>query len=115
MVRIDRLDDRFALLLSPAGAATLAEWWTIGDLVRSRAREHPDRPGIVDPTIGIPAALGVNFGDQLSYCWDTTECRLLYAWNGGFLDMANNLADVEVHGHSCGWLPLKWHATAWFF
>lgn len=51
--------------------------------------EGADRPGIVDPTIGIPAAIGVNFGDQLSYCWDTTECRLLYAWNGGFLDMAN--------------------------
>ncbi|MDF1754904.1 MAG: cytochrome c [Verrucomicrobiales bacterium] len=36
---------------------------------------------------GIPAAIGVNAGKTLSYVWDTTECRLLYAWVNGFLDM----------------------------
>ncbi len=36
---------------------------------------------------GIPAAFGVNLGPKLSYVWDTTECRLLYAWANGFLDM----------------------------
>ena len=36
---------------------------------------------------GIPAMISVNLGDRLSYGWDTTECRLLYAWSGGFLDM----------------------------
>lgn len=35
----------------------------------------------------IPAAIAVNHGPALSYVWDTTECRLLYAWQGGFLDL----------------------------
>jgi mono/diheme cytochrome c family protein len=39
------------------------------------------------PVSGIPAGIAVNTGLQLSYVWDTTECRLLYAWNNGFLDM----------------------------
>ena len=41
------------------------------------------------PIDGIPAAITVNFGDQLSYCFDSTECRLLYTWSGGFVDMTN--------------------------
>ena len=39
------------------------------------------------PVPGIPAGIAVNIGSKLSYVWDTTECRLLYAWNNGFLDM----------------------------
>ena len=35
----------------------------------------------------IPSAIAVNHGPALSYVWDTTECRLLYAWQGGFLDL----------------------------
>jgi mono/diheme cytochrome c family protein len=46
-----------------------------------------DVKGTIKPSIGIPTALSVNFGDQLSYCFDTTECRLLYCWSGGFMDM----------------------------
>jgi cytochrome c oxidase subunit 2 len=34
----------------------------------------------------IPAAIAVNHGPALSYVFDTTECRVLYAWQGGFLD-----------------------------
>jgi len=41
------------------------------------------------PIDGIPAAIAVNMGKPLSYVWDTTECRLLYAWTDGFLDMKN--------------------------
>ena len=41
------------------------------------------------PIDGIPGAITVNFGDQLSYCFDSTECRLLYLWSGGFMDMTN--------------------------
>jgi cytochrome c2 len=41
------------------------------------------------PIDGIPAAIAVNLGKPLSYIWDTTECRLLYAWTDGFLDMKN--------------------------
>ncbi|MEM1297279.1 MAG: cytochrome c, partial [Verrucomicrobiota bacterium] len=42
---------------------------------------------IYEPIQGIPAGFAVNHGDRLSYVWDTTECRLLYAWTNGFLDM----------------------------
>lgn len=59
----------------------------------SRARKYSpgkgDVEGFVDPVQGIPAAIAVSFGPDLSLCWDTTECRLLYAWQGGFLDMTN--------------------------
>jgi cytochrome c2 len=41
------------------------------------------------PIDGIPAAIAVNLGKPLSYIWDTTECRLLYAWTDGFFDMKN--------------------------
>ena len=41
----------------------------------------------VAPEDGIPAGIAVNFGPDFSYVWDATECRLLYAWTGGFLDM----------------------------
>ncbi|MEO0415659.1 MAG: cytochrome c [Verrucomicrobiota bacterium] len=39
------------------------------------------------PVPGIPAGIAVNMGPKLSFVWDTTECRLLYAWADGFLDM----------------------------
>lgn len=47
-----------------------------------------DVPGIARTDQGLPAAFGVNFGDELSYCWDTVECRLMYVWTGDFLDMS---------------------------
>ncbi|HEY0968667.1 MAG TPA: cytochrome c [Opitutaceae bacterium] len=46
-----------------------------------------DIPGEVVPLKGVPAAIAVNHGPELSYVFDTTEGRLLYAWQGGFLDM----------------------------
>jgi mono/diheme cytochrome c family protein len=46
-----------------------------------------DVEGIEKPIDGVPSAIVVNFGDALSYCFDTTECRLLYTWNGPFMDM----------------------------
>jgi len=46
-----------------------------------------DVNGTVNPIHGLPAAFGVSHGNDLSYCWDTVECKLLYAWVGGFLDM----------------------------
>lgn len=51
-------------------------------------RSGKDAKGTVQPIDGIPAAIAVNHGQQLSYVWDTTECRLLYAWKDGFLDMS---------------------------
>ncbi len=35
----------------------------------------------------ISGAIAVSHGPSLSYVWDTTECRMLYAWQGGFLDL----------------------------
>ncbi|MBD5782134.1 c-type cytochrome [Pelagicoccus sp. NFK12] len=47
-------------------------------------------PVETDPAVpGIPGAIAVSFGDSLSYCFDSTECRLLYTWSGPFLDMTN--------------------------
>ncbi len=46
-----------------------------------------DIPGEVVPLGGVPAALAVNHGPDLSYVFDATEGRLMYAWRGGFLDM----------------------------
>jgi azurin len=42
----------------------------------------------ISPDHGVPAGIAVNFGPDFSYVWDATECRLLYAWTGGFLDMS---------------------------
>lgn len=49
----------------------------------------------IPPISGLVAAVGVNFGPALSYVFDTTECRLLYAWQGGFVDMTPYWGDVE--------------------
>ncbi len=46
-----------------------------------------DVKGEYDPVKGLPAAIGVNHGPALSYAFDTVECRVAYAWQGGFLDM----------------------------
>lgn len=61
----------------------------LGRRARNYSPGRGDVEGFDDPVTGIPGAIGVNFGPGLSICWDTTECRLLYAWQGGFLDMTN--------------------------
>ncbi|CAG5016893.1 hypothetical protein DYBT9275_05659 [Dyadobacter sp. CECT 9275] len=33
-----------------------------------------------------PASFAVRITDSLSYCWDSSHGRLLYAWKGGFID-----------------------------
>jgi mono/diheme cytochrome c family protein len=48
-----------------------------------------------EPIAGIPAAISVSAGPTLSYVWDTTECRLLYAWANGFLDMQPYWGDPD--------------------
>lgn len=65
-----------------------------------------DVPGEYLPISGLPAAFGVNYGRRLSYCWDTVECRLLYAWSGGFLDMQNYWGDPKLgNRQSFGYVP----------
>ncbi len=47
-----------------------------------------DTTGKEVPAIpGVPGGIAVSFGPEFAYVWDSTECRLLYAWTGGFLDM----------------------------
>lgn len=54
--------------------------------------EHPWNP--VFPTFYRtflpetgPASIAVGLPGKISYCWDTHECRLRYAWKGGFVNM----------------------------
>ena len=49
--------------------------------------ETVDVPSIVPMLPGIAGAIAVNHGKEFSYVWDSTECRLMYAWRGGFMDM----------------------------
>ena len=49
--------------------------------------ETVEVPTVVPTRPGIAGAIAVNHGKDFSYVWDSTECRLMYAWRGGFLDM----------------------------
>jgi len=57
-----------------------------------------DTDTIIEPVPGLPAAIAVNFGDTLSIAWDTTECRWLYAWRGGFLKINDSDPLPELIG-----------------
>jgi azurin len=46
-----------------------------------------EKPVKIPSLAGVAAPVAVSFGKDFSFAWDTTECRLLYAWRGGFLDM----------------------------
>jgi plastocyanin len=39
-----------------------------------------------------PAGIAVGMPGDISYCWDASQCRLRYAWNGGFVDLDKNWA-----------------------
>ena len=54
-----------------------------------------DVGGEFTPIKGLPAAIGVNHGPALSYAFDTIECRIAYAWQGGFLDMYPYWGDLD--------------------
>jgi mono/diheme cytochrome c family protein len=69
-------------------------------------KKGQDVSGEYKPIDGLPAAIGVNYGSSLSYCWDTVECRLLYAWDGGFLDMTSYWGDNSRGSRqSYGYVP----------
>jgi cytochrome c2 len=69
------------------------------DTARKVSKYNPsiggDVKGEIQPVPGLAAAIGVNFGPSLSFVFDTTECRLMYAWQGGFVDMTPYWGDVE--------------------
>jgi cytochrome c551/c552 len=50
-----------------------------------------------------PAAIAVALDDKTSLCWDAGECRLRYAWTGGFVDgypywRANGSSQAKITG-----------------
>lgn len=47
--------------------------------------KRPQIQRIFMPDAG-PAAIAVALDSSVSLCWDAGECRLRYAWNGGFID-----------------------------
>lgn len=47
--------------------------------------QRPQVQRIFMPNAG-PAAIAVALDDKVSLCWDAGECRLRYAWTGGFID-----------------------------
>lgn len=57
------------------------------------------------PIDGVPSAIAVSFGDGLSYCFDTTECRLFYTWSGGFLDMTKYWGEGAGGGRAFDYVP----------
>jgi mono/diheme cytochrome c family protein len=69
------------------------------DSARKVSKYNPglgaDVPGEIQPVPGLAAAIGVNFGPALSYVFDTTEARLMYAWQGGFVDMTPYWGDPQ--------------------
>jgi mono/diheme cytochrome c family protein len=58
-------------------------------------KEGRDLDGKEKPVAGIPAGIGVNFGPRLSYVFDPVECRPLYAWQGGFIDLTPYWGDEK--------------------
>lgn len=64
-----------------------------------------DIAGEVMPLQGIPAAIAVNHGPVLSYVFDATEGRLLYAWQGGFLDMYPYWGDKKLGTRLYDYVP----------
>jgi hypothetical protein len=55
---------------------------------------------------GVAGAIAVNHGPGFSYVWDSTECRLLYAWRGGFLDMDTYWGKEPGSGRPKMYIPL---------
>jgi len=75
------------------------------------AKYNPDKgmdvDGTANPIDGVPSAMAVNFGEDLSYCFDTTECRLLYTWSGPFMDMTRYWGPDSGGGReSNGYVPV---------
>jgi hypothetical protein len=65
-----------------------------GGLLGSEEKPVPDQEAIVirwDMPEATPAAIAVGMPGKFSYCFDASECRLRYAWYGGFVDMSGTL------------------------
>ncbi|HCC21312.1 MAG TPA: hypothetical protein DEP88_08710 [Verrucomicrobiales bacterium] len=88
------------------GAGVLSRHDRSAKSPKYNVKKGSDASGEYKPIDGLPAAIGVNYGSVLSYCWDTVECRLLYSWNNGFLDMQNYWGDTQRGSRrSYGYVP----------
>ncbi|MFT4032472.1 MAG: plastocyanin/azurin family copper-binding protein [Siphonobacter sp.] len=68
----------------------------VASLIKEKRSEHQESPHafpIQYPMLyrtwvpgASPAAIVVSFDGNTSYCWDAGQCRLRYAWTGGFVD-----------------------------
>jgi len=77
-----------------------------GDSPKYDVGKGVDAKGEFKTIKGFPAALGVNHGPALSYVFDTVECRIAYAWQGGFLDMYPYWGDpVRGNRQSYDYIP----------
>lgn len=65
-------------------------------VAKYNAGKGRDVPGEDPPIDGLPAAIAVSFGPQLAYVFDPVECRILYAWQGGFLDFTPYWGDPKT-------------------
>ncbi len=63
------------------------------EVAKQRSTEGEKAEGESKMLKAVPAGIAVNHGPSLSYVWDTTECRMLYAWQGGFLDFYPTWSD----------------------
>jgi azurin len=64
-----------------------------------------ERPVIIKTQPGIAGAIAVNHGAEFSYVWDTTECRLMYVWRGGFLDLNPYWGKEPGSGRAANYIP----------
>ena len=78
-----------------------------GDVNKYSPRSGKEDPKkIQKPIHGLPSTITVNFGQKLSYTFDTLECRLLYTWTGDFLDMTKYWGTGTGGGRkSFGYIP----------
>ncbi|RFC45909.1 MAG: Azurin [Verrucomicrobia bacterium] len=63
-------------------------------------------PAVIKAEKGVAGAIAVNHGPDFSYVWDSTECRLLYVWRGGFLDMDTYWGKEPGSGRPKMYIPL---------
>lgn len=80
-------------------------------LERKRVRHQVERPSmqrLFMPDAG-PAAIAVALPGDLNYCWDAGNCRLRYAWTGGFVDATRMW---NSNGNALGKLlgPIFWRS-----
>jgi hypothetical protein len=66
-----------------------------------RLNYQPDSENLVERAENdISSAIVVGFGNELAIAWDTSECRWLYAWRGGFIERIESEVDSDSESTS---------------